>query len=147
MKWYIVRVESRRAATVAENLGGLYPCWMRWTKPSGKRTAVMSAVPCFPGWVFLPMSGYGREMEELGVLGVMKYGRMGPLLLDERDMDRVREIASVKEEKMVPMEKRAKPAVGDVIDVGWGLSGTVLSVGPAYATVDVGGSLPLHWHY
>lgn len=149
--WYIVRVESRKAARVAEAVGGLYPCWKRWTKPSGKKKAVESLIPCFPGWVFVDAGedgkGYGRERGLDGVLGVMKYGRLGVLWLREEDMERVREIAEASDGGASIIASRPRPSVGDHVDVGWGLSGVVIEVHPTYASVDVGGNWPISWHY
>lgn len=115
--WMIVRCESKRMKVVSEGLGGWYPVMERMTKPRGKHQAVVSEVPVFPGWVFMPYDEelVARIADQPGVHGVVKYGRQGVMLLRAGDIERLREIELKLAEG--PEEVNVIWAVGMVVSV------------------------------
>lgn len=146
-QWFIIRCEGRKIKTVASDLGGYLPVMQRLTKPARKKQPVVSEVPLFPGWVFVPFMPqlYQRAPLLAGVRGIMKYGRMGPLFLNDWDMDRIREIEQTM--PSVVVERIRNPySVGDTVEVLGllaGMRGTVTRVRGEELVVDVGGNFPI----
>lgn len=127
MKWFIVRVKRQRIGEAVRELDGWHPCVERMTKPSGKKKAVVSRVPVFPGWVFVEWEAERYLLaDRFG--SVIKYGRMGPLFLQEDDMallhDIVRGVIGGGEEEVDPV------CIGDLVDVVCfpGISGRVAEI-------------------
>lgn len=92
MRWFVLRVKGRRAAKIVETIGEA--CWRpvekRWTKPHGKHQAIEVDVPLIPGWIFVKADQY-RSWDSLdGVYGVLKFGRLGTLWIENEDLEGLR---------------------------------------------------------
>lgn len=153
--WVVVRTEGRYTKAVAESCNGYVPTTERWTKPHGKRVAVVSAMPLFPGWVFVRYgSVIGCGVSEMrGVHGVMKDGKGVPLWLSESDIARVRAIEL--EHKLHPSQKLTPPEVVEPVSVSVGVgervwvdlaggrvSGVIVEIKGRIVVVDTGGIVP-----
>lgn len=93
MRWYILRVKNRKIPKVMEAIGHdvcWRPCELRWTKPARKKKAIQVEVPLIPGWVFVQEDQYGRHLELDGVFGALKYGRLGPVWIEDEDLNGLR---------------------------------------------------------
>lgn len=141
--WFIVRADSRHLNEVKDALEGYVPVMRRLTRPAGKRKPVVSSVPLFPGWVFVPYTRYRDVSGVSGVYGIVKYGRMGPLWLTNQDIDIVRKI---EEDWSNPsLDRVSKPvgfAVGDRVRFTFSSRswvGTISEIkSTGYVTIDIG---------
>jgi len=146
-QWFILRVEGKRLKQVADILGGYVPTMERLTKPARKKQPVVSQVPIFPGWVFIP---YRTELYLAagfapGARGIMKYGRKGVLLLDEEDMQRLK---AIEGGQLPAVTTSGVPvlAIGDRVEIRgllMGMQGTIIDLRGSDAVVDVGGNMPI----
>lgn len=146
-QWFILRVEGRKLKQVAEILGGYVPTMERLTKPARKKQPVVSKVPIFPGWVFVPYLPHLYRAAGMapGVRGIMRYGKKGVLLLEPEDMQRLRDIERTRLPAATPSGVPVV-AVGDRVEVQGllaGMTGTILSVQGNNAVVDLGGNIPI----
>ena len=147
MQWFILRVEGKKLKQVAGILGGYVPTMERLTKPARKKQPVVSQVPIFPGWVFVPYLPHLYRAAGMapGARGIMKYGRKGVLLLEDADMQRLREIERTRVPAATPSGIPVL-AVGDRVEVQGllaGMVGTIVSMNGRNAVVDVGGNIPI----
>lgn len=147
MQWFILRVEGRKVKQAADILGGYVPTMERLTKPAKKKQPVVSRVPIFPGWVFVPYQQHLYRAAGLapGVRGFMRYGRQGLLLLSEGDMARLK---AIEDQQLPATTPSGVPviAVGDQVQVSGllqGMTGVVLELTGSEAVVDVGGNYPV----
>jgi transcription antitermination factor NusG len=149
-RWFVVRAEGRRVMAVADALGGYAPTMERLTKPARKKQAVVSRVPIFPGWVFVPYTeaAYHECRTLQGVRGVMRYGKRGVLLLGPDDMERVQWIE--KQQRVVLTDSQSPVwAIGDSVEVQGllaGMQGIIVGIKGQNATVDVGANFPVTVH-
>lgn len=154
--WFVLRVERKHLRPVAEELAGYVPMMRRMTKPSRKKQAVLSEVPIFHSWCFIPYShhNYATCMTLDGVRGIMKYGRMGVLFLRPDDMDRLREIEGVKQAETTPLPDQPLQSfsLGDSVTLSGlleGMEGTVVGIVGAgwHIKVEVAGGYPITLDY
>lgn len=148
MEWMVLMVESRKLGILELETGGYVPRIERLTKPSRKRQPVVSRVPLFPGWIFVPYTpeSYNSCRRMPGVLRAMTYGRLGVLLLNEKDMECLREIEATQPRVVLSEENTWDWQVGEKIVINGvlgGLEGLIVDVQKRpYLVVDVGGAVP-----
>lgn len=149
MQWFVGIFEGRRVKEAALELRGYVPLVTRVTKPSRKRQPVLSEVPIFHGWVFIRYTQelYKRSHEIRGYRNVMKYGKLGVLLLDTGDMDRLREIEGRLAEPELELTPRETFKPGELVSVGGlfdGVEGKVVGTrSDGYIQVDINGNFPI----
>ena len=108
----------RSIALVQEDLGGYRPMVERWTKPSRKRKPVISRTPLFPRVLILPHSQIHEAINHPHVGGIVRFGIL-PLLLDQRDLDRLREIEIEQKIQQVDIKNPSPPTyhIGQIVRV------------------------------
>ncbi len=154
MRWYILRIKTRKAAKIVDRIG-LENCWLplkkRWTRPAKKNSPILVEVNLIPGWLFVKEDQFGQWTGLDGVHGYMRYGRMGPLWIEDEDLDGLREICNEDPGSGMPLSRRVKapvwrPKVGDKVELKGlfkGLMGIVTEVRSANEYLIDTGNLPI----
>ena len=144
--WVILRVRGRHSLRITEEVGGFRPEYRRWTKPARKKKPVISRVPLFSGWVFLEYTeeAYKKAMGVPGVYGAVKYGRRGPLLLTDDDMERIVAMQDMADQAPGQDEGdediRSRWSIGDEVQIELlGLTGRIIGFKGNDAQVEVRG--------
>lgn len=125
-------------------------CWLpikkRWTKPAKKRSPILVEENMIPGWVFV------KEEAEIdwrlidGVHGVLKYGAMGTLWIEGKDLQDLVDYCHEEPELLKPSgeakKPRWKPKVGEevrVMGLFGGAPGRVIAIRGSFEfEVDLG---------
>jgi len=131
--WFILRVDRFHLNEVALELNGYLPTYKRMTKPSRKHQPVLSEVPIFGSWVFVPYIAvnYERCRRVDGVKGVMRYNG-DTLWLTAEDLELIRLIEDQKaSDEPGPNEPLQSFVIGERVKVGGlmqGLEGVVAAI-------------------
>lgn len=132
MKWFVLRVAGRQVDRVISTIGEPR-CWRpmetMWTKPARKHKPIQVQRPLIPGWLFVHEDQYGLWDELDGVHGVLSYGRLGPIWIEDEDLDGLRESCECRSEA----PQRQPEVEVEPIPVG----STVRVKGPFYAQLGV----------
>lgn len=119
MRWFVLRAEGKKIANISNLIGDdlvWQPLERFMTKPARKRKPVLSSRPLIPGWLFVQESAYRLHdwPEVQGVHGVLKYGRLGTIFVDDEDLNGLRSACDY-----VPESPQAEPStLVDDIPVG-----------------------------
>lgn len=142
-RWFILRVQGRRLAAITARIGPDL-CWSPstpvWTKPARKHKPILVHKPLIPGWLFVRESQYGLWNDLEGVYGVLKYGRLGPIFVDDASLDGLRSACDSPEGQ--PQGEVDQIPVGTPVKLRgllYGRSGTLTRyTRDGYAVIDLG---------
>lgn len=148
-EYFILRADSRKIKRVIEEVGGWTPQMSRWTKPKGKRKPILSQVPIFPTWVFLPFDNdhYHDYKNVAGTRGVLRGSHKKPLILSQEDYEQLHRIEKEwLEDPQNPKEYVETLEIGQKVRVDGVLSGAegvIQGIKGTQVSVNIGGNYPV----
>lgn len=146
-KWFVLRVAGRQVDTIIKTIGP-DNCWRPlekvWTKPARKHKPIRIEKPLIPGWLFVKESEYGMWDDLDGVYGVLRYGRLGTIWIEDNELNGLRSACDDPSEAPQGQldDEVELPPIGSMVKLRgllYGREGVVRSYDKSgYAVVDLG---------